>query len=182
MRSTLLLGTSLLLLSGQVLAEDVAKLKALGSGALAKIVAEASVVAAVKAQNAKNTSLDDIKKLDDKWMKTAGYDDFMKSLMGNDCAKSLNAAAKANKYIVEAFVMDNKGANVCMMDKTSDYWQGDEAKFEKSFAAGKGEVFVDKVKFDESTQSYIAQVSIPVMEGGKAIGAVTFGINVEAIK
>jgi hypothetical protein len=28
----------------------------------------------------------------------------------------------------------------------------------------------------------ISQVSVPVMEGKKAIGAITFGVNVDAVK
>jgi len=44
-------------------------------------------------------------------------------------------------------------------DKTTDYWQGDEAKFIRSYNNGKGEVFVDDVKFDDSTQAYLVQVS-----------------------
>lgn len=162
--------------------DDSVKLEKLVSAVFAKAASDAVIVAAVKAQNAKGVSLDTIKQLDEKWMKTAGYDDFMKSLMNNDCAKYLNQLAKNYPYITEAFVMDAKGANVCMIDKTSDYWQGDEDKHQKSYAGGKGAVFIDKVKFDESTQSYAAQVSVPVIEGGKAIGAVTFGVNVEAVK
>lgn len=182
MKSLLLVGVTLA--SGMVLGAeaDVEKLKALGSTTLKKIAASSPLVSAVKAQNAKGTTLAEVKKLDEKWLKTAGYDDFMKSLMNSDCARALNDAAKSHTFIVEAFVMDANGANVCMIDKTSDYWQGDEAKHEKSYAGGKGAVFVDKVKFDESTQSYIAQISVPVMDGDKAIGAVTFGVNVEMVK
>ena len=52
-----------------------------------------------------------------------------------------------------------------MTDKTSDYWQGDEAKFKKSFNGGAGAVFVDDVSFDKSSQTYSVQVSVPVKEG-----------------
>jgi hypothetical protein len=38
---------------------------------------------------------------------------------------------------------------------------------------------VDEVEFDESTQAYLVQVSVPVMDGGRAIGAITFGIDVD---
>lgn len=47
---------------------------------------------------------------------------------------------KSPEY-AEIFVMDNQGANVAMSDKTSDYWQGDEDKFVRSFAGGEGKVF-----------------------------------------
>jgi hypothetical protein len=75
--------------------------------------------------------------------------------------------------------MDNQGANVCMTDKTSDYWQGDEAKFKNSYNGGKGSIFVDDVEFDDSAQMYVSQVSVPVIDDGKVIGAITFGVDVE---
>ena len=76
--------------------------------------------------------------------------------------------------------MDNQGANVCMTDKTSDYWQGDEAKFQKSYNNGAGGMDISDVKFDDSSQAYIVQVSVPVKDaGGKVIGAVTIGIDVD---
>jgi hypothetical protein len=77
--------------------------------------------------------------------------------------------------------MDNQGANVCQNELTSDYWQGDEAKFEKSYNGGKGAIFVDEVEFDDSSQAYLCQVSVPVMDGDKAIGAITIGVDVEKL-
>lgn len=173
---------SLIVSTSLFASENPAKLEKLANTVLSKVANDAAIVAAIKAQNAKGVSLETIKQQDEKWMKTAGYDDFMKSLMNNNCAKYLTQLAKTYRYITEAFAMDEKGANVCMIDKTSDYWQGDEDKHKKSYAGGKGAVFVDKVKFDESTQIYAAQVSVPVFSGAKAIGAVTFGVNVEEVK
>ena len=147
------------------------KLAALGKSSL--------IIAAVKEQNAKNMSLETIKEMDEKWKNTAGIADFMKVLMDSGCASNLKQIQIMNPYYAEIFVMDNQGANVCQTDKTSDYWQGDEAKFQKSFNGGAGAVFVDEVEFDDSTQSYISQVSVPVMDGGAAIGAITFGIDID---
>lgn len=150
------------------------ELKALGE--------DPALVAAVKGQNAKGVTLDEIKALDDKWKGDAGIADYMKALMENACAGRILEVAEANDMYAEIFVMDNQGANVCMTDKTSDYWQGDEAKFKNSFAAGAGAVFVDEVEFDDSSQSYLVQVSVPVMDGGAAIGAITFGIDVDKVE
>jgi hypothetical protein len=154
----------------------------LANGKLAAFGTDPAIVSAVAEKNAKGQSLADIQAMDKKWMDTPGIDDFMKSLMDSDCAKRLAAIQQAMPFIVEAFVMDNQGANVAMTDKTSDYWQGDEAKFKQSFNGGAGAVFVDEVKFDESTQAYLVQVSVPVQDGGKAIGAITFGIDVDKIQ
>ena len=77
--------------------------------------------------------------------------------------------------------MDNQGANVAMTNRTSDYWQGDEAKFKKSFNGGKGGIFIDEVEFDLSCMAFLIQISVPVMDGDKAIGAITFGIDADRI-
>ena len=142
----------------------------------------ATLVAAVKAQNARGVSLDDIKARDATWMKTTGVDDYMKSLMANEAANELKKLESSKPYFLEVFLMDNQGANVAMTNKTSDYWQGDEAKFTKSFNGGAGGVDIGKVKFDKSSQAYLVQVSVPVMDGDKAIGAITVGINLDELE
>ena len=72
--------------------------------------------------------------------------------------------------------MDNQGAVVGENDLTSDYWQGDEAKWKNSFNGGKGGIDVGKVKFDKSANTQLQQISITIVDGDKVIGAVTFGI------
>jgi len=155
------------------------KIVDLANSTLVKFGTDPIIVGAVKAENAKGKSLDQIKELDKKWMATPGIADYMKTLMDNECGKYLRKVQASAPYYAEIFVMDNQGANVAMSDKTSDYWQGDEAKFIKSYNGGKGDIFVDDVKFDNSTQAYLAQVSVPVKDGDKVIGAITFGINVD---
>ncbi len=157
------------------------KVMDLANSALAKLGSDPVIVAAVKAQNAKGVSLDDIKAMDAKWKEHAGVADYMQALMNSEVGQHIRKIQESKKYYAEIFVMDNQGANVAMTDKTSDYWQGDEAKFQKSFAGGKGAVFVDEVEFDDSAQAYLCQVSVPVVDGGKVIGAITFGIDVDKI-
>ena len=153
----------------------------LANSRLADLGKSMLIVEAVKAQNAKGMSLASIKEMDEKWKNTAGIADFMQVLMDSGCGPNLQRIQKENPYFAEIFVMDNQGANVCQTDKTSDYWQGDEDKFQRSFNGGKGAIFVDEVEFDDSTQSYISQVSVPVMDGSMAIGAITFGIDVDQL-
>jgi hypothetical protein len=104
------------------------------------------------------------------------------SLLKNPCAKRLQALAAARPGYREAFVMDNQGALVCMTRKTSDYWQGDEDKWTKGFAEGRGSVFVSEPALDESTGVKLIHVSVPFMEEGKAIGVLTVGIDHAALQ
>ena len=143
---------------------------------------DAVLVTAVKQQNAKGVSLESIKQTDKEWMDAVGVTPFMQALMDNDAAKELKKLEASKGYYSEIFLMDNQGANVAMTNKTSDYWQGDEDKFIDAFKGGQGEVHIGKVKFDKSSQAYLVQVSVPVMDGGEAIGALTVGVNVDELE
>ena len=154
----------------------------LANRTLAALGRDPVILAAVKKANSENQTLEQIKKKDEVWRKTPGIDDFMTSLLQSECARYIRGIQEKNAYYSEIFVMDNQGANVAMTDKTSDYWQGDEDKFIRSYNNGKGAVFVDQVEFDDSAQAYLVQVSVPVMDGETCIGAITFGIDVDKIE
>lgn len=145
------------------------------------------VVNAIKAQNEKNASLGqaDIDKLDKQWRAEvdAGSKPMIDGVMGNELSKFLAQKKEASGgLITEAFVMDDKGLNVGQSDVTSDYWQGDEAKWKETYAVGPDAVFVDEIEKDESTQQLQSQVSVSIKdESGKAIGAITLGVNVDAL-
>lgn len=93
---------------------------------------------------------------------------------------------QAHSYglINQVFVMDNKGLNVGQSDISSDYWQGDEAKWQKTFLIGPDAVLIDDPEFDGDKHMWIAQTTIALAdpETGEAIGAATFDINLTELK
>ena len=185
MKSTAIIVTALaVMLSFNVVHAEKAppKILDLANTTLTVFGTDPVIVNAVKAENAKAKTLAQIKAEDTKWQASAGIADYMKAMMDSACGKHLNEIQKSAPYFAEVFVTDNQGANVAMTDKTSDYWQGDEDKFVKTFAGGAGAIFVDEVKFDDSTQTYLVQVSVPVKDGGAAIGVITFGIDVDKVQ
>jgi hypothetical protein len=146
------------------------------------------IISAVKAQNAKNVALSqgDIDALDKKWRAETGAASkpMIDDLLGRAASKKLAGYKnKGSGLFTEIFVMDDKGLNVAQSDVTSDYWQGDEAKWKKTYLVGPDAIFIDDVEFDESTQTYQSQVSISIADPdtGAAIGAMTVGINVELL-
>jgi hypothetical protein len=167
-----------------VMAEEKAPQKVfeLAKTTLAAYGSDPVIVKAVKAENAQGKTLDQIKKKDAEWKATPGITDYMQAIMESECGQYLRKIMDDSNLYSEIFVMDNQGANVAMTDKTSDYWQGDEAKFKNSFNGGNGNVFVDNVEFDDSSQTYLSQVSVPVKDGGTVIGAITFGIDVDQVQ
>jgi len=147
-----------------------------------------ALVDAIKAQNAANAGLSqgDIDSLDAKWKGEVEAADkpMIAGVLDNAVSKFLAGKKDAaGGLITEVFVMDEKGLNVGQSDATSDYWQGDEAKFQKSFGAGADAIFVDEVEKDESTQTLQSQVSVTIKDpaSGAPIGAMTLGIDVEKL-
>ena len=146
------------------------------------------IVEAIKAQNEKNAALSaaDIDALDKQWRAEAkdGKGTLIDSVLANAVSKLLGEKkAASGELFTEMFIMDNKGLNVGQSDVTSDYMQGDEAKWEKTFLVGPDAVFIDDVEFDDSAGTFQAQMSATISDPatGKAIGAITIGMNVEKL-
>ncbi|MEW6730729.1 MAG: PDC sensor domain-containing protein [Acidobacteriota bacterium] len=142
---------------------------------------EPILIKAVREQNAKKKTLAEIKALDKIWM-NPDNDERIKTFLNNSAAARLKELKASNPAYLESFVMDNQGAIVCMTDKTSDYWQGNEDKWIKSFNDGKGQIYIDKPQYDNSTKRVLLHISVPVIDTSKTIGVLTVGVDLEVLK
>ncbi len=149
--------------------------------AVKRLAANLAVVDAVKAQNAEETTIEQIKRIDDEWRSTKTLTAFKRSLQRNPAGRFLRRRVRRNPTYGEAFLTDKRGANVAAYPATSDYWQGDETKFTASYNDGKGKVFIGDVEYDESSQTQAVQVSVPVIDQGKAIGVLVVGVQLDYI-
>lgn len=146
------------------------------------------VVDAIRAQNQKHDALTsaDINRLDNEWKSEApkGAGALISAVADNEVSEYLRSVKDNNDgVIIELFVMDNRGLNVGVADLTSDYWQGDEPKWQQTYSLGPTGLFVDKPKFDESSGATQVQASMTLVDPKtqEAIGAVTVGVNVKAL-
>ncbi len=166
--------------------EFAPQLTELAKGDIAAIAQSPEVVEAIKAQNAVTGGYDQAKidALDKQWRAEVGASDkpLIDKTLGTAASKFLAGKREGSSGLFfEIFATDAKGLNVAQSDVTSDYWQGDEAKWQKSFGMGAGAIQLGDVEQDESTQAYQSQVSVTVTDGGKPSGAVTFVVNVERL-
>lgn len=176
-------------LAGAALANEfAAPITKLADSEVRLWITDAAVVDAVKAQNVKHAALTqaEIDALDKKWRAETGASSqpMIKAVMSNALSKFLKAKKDGSKGVyTEIFVMDNKGLNVGQSDVSSDYWQGDEAKWKKTYAVGAKAIHISDVEKDESTQTFQSQLSLPVVDpaNNQVIGAITLGINVEQL-
>lgn len=138
----------------------------------------------VRAQNSRHKGLsqDSIDALDKQWRAERKSDTqpLVAQLYGNPLSAYLTRlqADSAGLY-TEIFVMDAVGLNVGQSAVTSDYWQGDEGKWQKTFLVGPDAVFIDEPEFDDDTRTWRVQVNLSIADpdSGAAIGAATVEIN-----
>jgi hypothetical protein len=163
-------------------------LKDLIEAELRAIAEDPVVIGALTQQNAANGSLAqaEIDKLDKQWRSEVEGQDksLINQVLANDLSNYLKKVSdQAGGLYTEIFVMDSKGLNAGQSAVTSDYWQGDEDKWTKTYAAGPDAVFVDEVEKDESTQMLQSQVSFTVVDPAtkQVIGAITFGVNLDQL-
>ncbi len=163
------------------------QLTELANGKVKEIAQNPELVAAIEAQNAETGGYDQAKidSLDTQWRAEvdASSKPLIDAVLSNDASQYLMRVQEESEGLfTEIFAMDGKGLNVGQSGVTSDYWQGDEGKWQNTFGAGAGSVDLGDVEQDESTQTFQSQVSIPVLDAaGQPIGAITFGVNVEML-
>ena len=165
--------------------EFTAPLTALAASEIAAFAADPVLIDAINAQNAMSSSYDQAKidELDAQWRAEVGAASrpLIDATLANAASQYLVGVQEESlgKY-TEIFAMDAKGLNVGQSAVTSDYWQGDEGKWQNTYLVGDGAIDIGDVEQDESTQTFQSQVSIPVLdETGTPIGAITFGVNIE---
>lgn len=161
-------------------AGDLQKQLNLHADAVRTWAADKTIADAVRAQNAKGLTLAAIQKDDKAWV-AGGNAALVKTMTTGACADRIRALASSAGY-GEAFVMDNQGALVCATDRTSDYWQGDEIKWTRAFNDGKGATFIDRPRLDDSAKTSLAQISVPVMSEGRAVGVITAGVPLTTVQ
>jgi len=142
------------------------------------------IVDAINAQNAETATYDQAKidEMDQLWRGFAGMADaeIITNVTQTPAATFLrDRIAISNGVITEAFIMDARGLNVAAASPTSDYWQGDEAKFTQTYPLGAGAVHFGEVEIDDSTQAVQAQISTAITDPatGQTIGALTVGVS-----
>ncbi|MCL9782642.1 hypothetical protein M9194_14495 [Vibrio sp. S4M6] len=168
--------------------EYEAALQGYANGQVKTIASDPDIIAAVKAQNIANQNLteDQIIALDKEWRAQVGQSSapLIEEKLSSPTSKKLVGMQEASDgAITEIFVMDDKGLNVAQSAVTSDYWQGDEAKWKKTYKVGPNAYHISEVEEDESTQMFQSQVSYAITDpaSGQVIGAVTVGVNVEEL-
>lgn len=143
----------------------------------------------IRAQNDLRGKLTEpeILKLDDQWRAEREQDD--KPLISATLSAPLSIyllriQAQNLGLFKEVFVMDANGLNVGQSSITGDYWQGDEAKFQKTFPVAPDAIFIDEAEWDDGNNVWVAQLNMSIAdkETGAAIGSATIEVNLTELQ
>ncbi len=152
-------------------------------GEIRKWLANPVVEISIKAQNRKYNSMsqDEVDRLDKEWRaETKAADQpLIAAILSSPLSNYLTQIqAASGGLFTELFIMDAKGLNVGQSAITSDFWQGDEGKYQKTFPNGASAVFVDEPEFHDGTKTWRAQVNLSIADAtSQTIGVVTVEYN-----
>jgi len=153
-------------------------------------VNDPQVIAAIREQNLRTAAMDQdaIIAADEQWRAEVGSDNSIRPMVADVMQRDVSLFLKkqqraADWMVVEIILMDAKGLNVGLSTPTSDYWQGDEAKHEKTLQAASRDLFIDEVEFEAEAGLLLSQVSQTIFDpdSGEPIGAVTVSVNMNKL-
>jgi ABC-type amino acid transport substrate-binding protein len=172
----------------QLSAVELGKLMRLVEARLLPVARSTEVISAVTEANRfrSDISAEEIRQLDGKWVREleTGTHELINQVQASRLSQYLQVVeAKEAELFTEILVMDRVGLNVGISRVTTDYWQGDESKYQKVFPPGGESIFIDRIEYDASTGKFQVQVSIRLHDAttSEAIGVMTAGIDVEAM-
>lgn len=177
-----------LVLGGPAFAQDkadeahVAPVTAYVEKNVRPFLSDPKLIEAINASSKKHATMayEDVQKQDKDWIDKKPI---REEIMNNEISAWLKEKKEAapEGAISEMFVMDAFGWNVGQTDPTSDMYQADEAKWQKTYPVGPEAIFVDKVEEEDGKRLTQASLSI-ADETGKPVGAITVGIDVGKLK
>lgn len=141
----------------------------------------------ISSQNRLRDSMtqDQIEAADKQWVAEREAEDqpLVAAILTNPLSSYLTQIqARSGGLFAEIFVMDSMGLNVGQSSITSDFWQGDEAKFKNTFPNGANAVFIDEAEYDEGSDTWRSQLNMTLSnQQGTPIGAVTIEVNLNEL-
>lgn len=153
-----------------------------------EMLANPVVIAAIRARNAETQTISqsEIDALDLQWREerdSSGAQPTITAALGSPASTFLLRQQAASKGLYsEIFIMDMKGLNVGQSSITSDYWQGDEAKFQETVPNGLNAIFIDEAEYNSDLGIWLAQLNLTLDDDGEVIGSGTIEINLTELQ
>ncbi|MFA7677749.1 MAG: cache domain-containing protein, partial [Candidatus Omnitrophota bacterium] len=119
---------------------------------------------------------------DRRWIADVPDNEFVKSLLSTPVSKRLTSIKNNDEGLAEIMIADAFGGLVAASGKTSDFYQADEKWWHVAYDKGKGAVFIEGLKVDESSRSLSISLAIPVKNSsGEVVGVCKAVLDVKRL-
>jgi hypothetical protein len=135
------------------------------------------LVSAVKAHNATPPTAEALAMTNEKWHNLSVLDPFVRATAKSPLSEYLKAKKTADDTIGKVFVSGADGFKVGFDAKTEHWTHKGLPKHEVPMS---GAMWI--VKVDDSTGQQLIQVGLPVLDGGKPIGSIVFGLLIDKLR
>jgi putative methionine-R-sulfoxide reductase with GAF domain len=129
-----------------------------------------------------------LKARDEQWQAAdaAGNDNdpLVQQHLHNAASQELAKFQKAFPDHVELFITDSNGGLVAASNRTSDYYQADEAWWKAAYNNGQGATYISEPKYDQSAGIFGIQIALPIRDGetNQLVGIVRTTYQTSALK
>lgn len=100
------------------------------------------------------------------WPSLAPDSPQLQALLHNDLSRQMQAFIAEHRNFAEIFITDREGRLIAATQKTSDYWQADEAWWQAAVQLDEDMVNLEGLNYDDSAQVYSIDVSLPLYQAG----------------
>jgi len=128
------------------------KVIAMKMSAVQSFLQEASFLAGIELKAAQNrgASIDEIHKIDRKWIHYPNESALLSDLLKNDLSWKLSQFQRKNPAFKELFITDSRGLIIALTNPRIDYYQADEEWWNLTLEQGN---HVGGIEYDESAQT-----------------------------
>jgi HAMP domain-containing protein len=117
--------------------------------------------------------------MDKKWNTLPEDNVLLRDFLDNEVSLRLRGVVKDDNDFAEIFITDKYGGLVSSSEKTSDFYQADEAWWQKAYNDGRGNIYLGEVELDQSSNTLSLTVAVPIKEGGVVIGVCKASIGID---
>lgn len=100
--------------------------------------------------------------IDEQWINAADNSSLILSRINNRLAAELLSYQQLVPGNAELFLTDRYGALVAATNRTSDFYQADEAWWQEAYNNNQGKIYVGSPEFDESSNTLGVNIAIPI--------------------
>ncbi|MAR92895.1 MAG: hypothetical protein CML06_18770 [Pseudomonadales bacterium] len=156
-----------LALTPQAAAQESAATKAGGREALWRCLSQQVVALArdrqlLAAVNNYNAAPPDPQALDRRWPELTATDPLLQGITQSPAAHQLRRWIQEHSIQGEGLLIGDNGGLAAATDKTTDFWQGDEAQFLEAVKLADGDVYIQSELPDASTNMMLLKISTPL--------------------